>query len=69
MQHIIDFMKTLRFYLNECFKLGNFCYLPYRSLKISAWPSQGTVTVFLSSQQILIFISNSIAKISSVRLN
>lgn len=74
MQFIINFIQTIRFYLEKCFhcsKLENFYYLTYRSLKISALPcsTQGTVTLFSSSKQILIFISNSNAKISGVRLN
>ena len=39
-QFTVNF-KTIRFHLDkpfQCSKLENFYYLPYRSLKISAWP-------------------------------
>lgn len=60
--------------LVECFKCSkreNFLHLLYRSLKIRGKPdaTQGSAMPLASSKQILIFISNSNAKISSVRLS
>lgn len=74
MQFTINFIKMIRFQLSKCLKcpkLSNFYDLTYMSQKISAWPCsiQGAVALFSSSKQILIFISNSNAKISGVRLN